>query len=473
VQRLDGVARGHGLRLGMWADMLALIPEAIAHLPPGIIAYDWYYYPFGRLPRIELRNFAEYDIAPALKARGIEYWGCPMNGSFRHEPLPVFGERIANIRDWWRRCGSVGAGGMLVTSWEPSRLALEMTTVVDAAAACLWLDPGVDDAPGMLSRGFARVFGRPGSEELARRALACDQAAFAGYARWEVNGRWDGCGARSGAAPYRAELALLTRLSRRAAELPPPFRASVRFRRYLAQRDVFVREAASVVLALRRRLARAGPADPRLSRGIRALAARAAEFARAVEEGRRAARDLWGPTRDRRVTGPNERIAARDGARLRALRRWIARCAANPGGVAAASPLLGRWQLTFDVILERPALQRIVVEQRAPDGSWNTVGARTAIEFRAAAARPRTSIRREFSVPVEGPRAALRIAVRGLGQVSVARVELSDGVTALTPRGWKAASRRTLGRPAPRRGFPDLDWTCNAGAVELEFRRRN
>jgi len=471
VQRLDGVARGHGLRLGMWADMLALIPEAIAHLPPGIIAYDWYYYPFGRLPRIELRNFAEYDLAPALRERGIEYWGCPMNGSFRHEPLPVFGERIANIRDWWRRCGSVGAGGMLVTSWEPSRLALEMTTVVDAAAACLWLDPGVDDAPGMLSRGFARVFGRPGPERLARLALACDQAAFAGYARWQVNERWDACGARGGAAPYRAELALLTRLYRRGGELPPPFRASVRFRRYLAERDIFVREAASAVRALRRRLARAGPADPRLLRGIQAFAARASEFAREVGEGRRAARELWGLTRDRRATGPNECVTIQDAARLGALRRWLARCAASPGGVAAASPVLGRWQLTFDVILERPALQRVVVEERGPGGSWNLVGERTTIEFRAAAARPRTSIRREFSVPVDGPRAALRIAVRGLGQVAIARVELSDGVTALAPRGWRASSRRTVGKPAPRRGFPDLDWARNAGAVELDFRK--
>ena len=40
VQRLNGVALARGLRLGMWADMLALLPEAVAHLPPGIIAYD-------------------------------------------------------------------------------------------------------------------------------------------------------------------------------------------------------------------------------------------------------------------------------------------------------------------------------------------------------------------------------------------------------------------------------------------------
>jgi hypothetical protein len=131
--------------------------------------------------------------------------------------------------------------------------------------------------------------------------------------------------------------------------------------------------------------------------------------------------------------------------------------------------VLGAWQLRFDVLLLEPALQRVVVECRGPGGAWTELHARTMIEFRAAAARPRTSIRREFSVPVDGPRAALRIAVRGLGQVVIARVELSDGVTTLAPRGWKAASRRTVGRPAPRRGFPDLDWGRDAGAVDFDF----
>jgi len=468
VQRLAGVAAARGLRLGMWADMLALVPGAVAHLPPGIIAYDWYYYPFGQRPRIELRNFAEYDLAPALRARGVEYWGCPMNGSFRHEPLPVFGERIANIRDWWRRCNAVGAGGMLVTSWEPNRLAMGMTTVVDAAAACLWLEPEVDDSPGMLARGFNRVFGGTRGRELARAALACDERAFVGCARWEINDRWDVCGTRRGVSRFESERAFFGRLGAQKG-LPPAFRASVAFRRYLAERDVYVRSTAAMVYALRRRLARFGPADPRVAPGLAALLGHAEQFAATVRAGRRAARLLWGLTRDRRARGPNERIVGEDARRLRALRRWILRARGRPARLSAASPVCGAWQLQFDVLLTEPALQKVVVECLGPDGSWRSLYGRMALEFRAEAARPRVDIRREASVPVPGPDSTLRIAVRGIGRLGVANVELTDGATVLRPRGWDARRTRTLGRRAPAAGFPDLDWERNEADIPLRF----
>ncbi len=469
VQRLNGVALAHGLRLGLWADMLALIPGAVAHLPPGIIAYDWYYYPFGRSPRIELRNFAPYDLAPALRSRGIEYWGCPMNGSFRHEPLPVFGERIANIRDWWRRCHTVGAGGMLVTSWEPSRLAIEMTTAVDAAAASLWLDPGTDDAPGMLAQGIGRVFGRRGAHDVARCALACDDRAFAGYARWEINDRWDGGPTRRGVSRFESERGFYTRLAARGARLPRPLRASVAFRLYLAERDVYVRSAAAAVFSLRRRLSRQGPGSPQVRRGVAALQGHAAQFAAAVAAGRRAARALWRLTRDPRVSGPNERAVAADALRLRALRRWLEACAADPARLASASPVCGAWQLIFDVVVTEPALQRVVVEARGPDGSWRLLRGRTAIEFRAEAARPRTVQRRELSVPVDARDTPLRLSVRGLGRLRVANIELTDGVTALRPRGRTGPRGTLLGRKAPAAGFPVLDWEANAGSVSLAF----
>jgi hypothetical protein len=469
VQRLNGVVAAHGLQLGMWADMLALLPGAVAHLPRGIVAYDWYYYPFGQRPRMELRNFSEYDLAPALRARGIEYWGCPMNGSFRHEPMPVFGERLANIRDWWRRCRAVGAAGMLVTSWEPNRLAVDLTTVVDAAAASLWLEPGVDDSTGMLAAGFRRVFGGSRSRDLARAALACDDRAFVGHSRWEMNDRWDVCSTRRGVSRLESERAFFTRLARRSPSLPGPFRRSVAFRLYLAERDVYVRSAAALVLSLRRRLSRRGAADPGVAAGIAMLERNAGEFQTAVAAGRRAARELWGLTRDRRQHGPNERIVGMDARRLRNLRSWIARAATDPAALMTASPVCGAWQLRFDVLLSRPALQRIVVECRGPDGTWRLLHGRMALEFRAEAARTRTAIRREFSAPVPGPDSALRIAVRGVGRLTVANVDLTDGVSILRPVGWAAATRKTLGKAAPRRGFPVLDWERNAGAVALDF----
>ena len=93
------------------------------------------------------------------------------------------------------------------------------------------------------------------------------------------------------------------------------------------------------------------------------------------------------------------------------------------------------------------------------------------IEFRAEAAQPRTALRREFSVPVPGPGAELRIAVRGIGRVGIAGVELTDGVQVLGARGWKAATRRILGSRAPRSGFPDLNWARNEAAMALRFRQ--
>ena len=223
-----------------------------------------------------------------------------MNGSFRFEPLPIFGDRLANIRSWWSRWRATSrTAGMLVTSWEPNRLAIGLTTVVDAAAACLWLDPEVDDTPGVARKGFqARRLWPLGRPRAGQDALACDDRAFAGYSRWEINERWDGCVTRRGFSRFEAERGFFTRLAARGSELPPPFRASVEFRRYVAERDVYVRSAAASVLALRRRLARHGPDDPRLRRGIDALLQHAEQFTQSVKAGRRAARALWRLSRD-------------------------------------------------------------------------------------------------------------------------------------------------------------------------------
>ena len=530
VQRLHQVCGGLGLQMGMWADMLALLPAAIPRLPRDVIAYDWYYHPFVRHPRVELHNFAGVDLAAPLQARGIEYWGCPMNGAFRYEPLPVFGERMANIVSWWRRCRRVGAGGFLVTSWEANRLAIELTIAIDAAAASLWLEPDVDDPQEMLARGFARVFGTTAASSggmrrprlttavecrrMGRTAHACDIFPFSGYHRWQINDRWDVCAGRDGAGPYQREERHFHRGQTRSGHQrwPAPLASSVAFRRYLAQRDVFVRRNAEAVFRLRRssggsRVAgRDLPIPPRRSKTIamiKSLRADAAAFAAALRAGRSAARAMWNRSRDPHSCGPNELMLAADATRLREWRRWLRRAARHPEIIWHATPVGGAWQLQFTVHNFAPALQRVVIEQRQPDGAWRTLHELPLIEFRAFAARPRTGIKHEISVPVaapeiragcvipNAPRASprpsggrppvginppppptalpLRVAVRGVGQIAISNIELTNGITRLHPWRWPAARRKILGRPAPSRGLRLVDIAKNTGAAILLF----
>lgn len=461
VGRLHALAKTRGLRLGLWADMLALIPEAIPLLPTGIAAYDWYYYPFGRHPRMELYNFREYDLAPALRRQGIGYWGCPMNGSFRFEPLPVFGDRLGNLRSWWERCVRTRAEGFLVTSWEPNRLALEMTTIVDAAAASLWLDPQIEDHTGLLTKGFERVFGRSGAREAARTALRADEYAYAGYARWELNERWDATAARDGLAASAREVRFFSRLAHR--HLPQPLVYSLAFRRYLAQREAFVRHAAAGVCRLRRLQAKGHDLAPALA----SLGADVTAFKLYLKSGRVAARRMWMRTRDPQATGPNEAILTADANRLRTWQRWLSRCEKKATHVAEPAPVFGRWQLELTVRNIAPALQKVIVEQQQPDGAWLALASRFTIEFRALAARPTAKVRRSLSVPIDNPCLPLRLAVRGLGYVAISQVALTDGVRTFVA--LRAPVR--IGTPAPRRGFPKLDWQTNSGELLLRFPR--
>ena len=442
VNRLHTLTRSLGLRMGMWADMLYFLPDAIPLLPADVIAYEWYYYGFPRRPRVELYNFVESDMGARLRARGITVWGCPMNGSARYEPLPHFTDRMENILSWWRHGAKLGTEGLLVTSWEPFRLAMEMTTVVDAAAACLWLNPGVTDPKEMMTRGFARVFGARSARKAASVALANDRYPFGGYPRWEINDRWDTVSRREPLGPFLAEEKFCRRAeqaSRVTPVLPAPVRASLQFRHYLALRDVFVRRAA---------------------RGL-ASAAEGARFARDLAAGLRAARMMWRFTRDRRKRGANELILARDAARLRAWQQ--------------GRPVFGgRWQLCYRVRDFAPALHSVGVEQCQPDGSWKMVQSCYTIEFQTRAAQPHGPMEREHAAPVEwrGDRAQppkLRIVVRGIGEVRVGDVVLTTGSGGLRAKGLGHDRWQRLGQPAPRAGLPVMDWAVNAGAIELHF----
>lgn len=471
VGKLHHLASTHLLRLGLWADMLALLPEAIPLLPRGIVAYDWYYYPFGRQPRLELRHYATYDLAPALAAQEIDYWACPMNGAFRFEPAPVYGERLANIVNWWHRAKAIRAEGLLITSWEAYRLALETTTLVDAAAASLWLDADTPDDPaGLLARGLRRLHGHgpARARTAARQLLAGDALAFAGYHRWEINTRWDTVASRrESPTPFAREARRLARLETKPPVPDSPAQiATQRFQHYLATRDAFVRTGGLVLARLRRTRKR----NSFRSHLATALAA-CRVFAHEIHEGRTAAQAMWSASRDPRTfaTSQNAVILNADTERLKAWQTWLHAAEQSPNNACTASPMGGAWQLQFTVHNVAPALQKVVVEQRQPDGAWIELHSRFALEFRAAAAQPKPRLQREFSCPVDQPDAPLRVAVRGVGPVRIGHITLTDGITELRPLNLTPAARPLLGHTAPENGWPTLDWRHNADHLELTF----
>ncbi|HWA85097.1 MAG TPA: family 20 glycosylhydrolase [Opitutus sp.] len=436
VKRLDALTHSLDLRLGLWADMLYYIPEAIPLLPKGVTAYEWYYHAFKRWPRVELFNFAEMDIATPLRARGLALYGCPMNGAFRYEPLPHFGDRIGNIVSWWRHATRIKAEGFLVSSWEPYRLAIELTTAVDAAAAALWLEPEVTDPREMLVRGFERVFGRKG-RTAARIAFAGDRFPFAGYPRWEINESWDRVSPRESPAEYRREERHFAKLVRKCAQqkVPEALRASVEFRHYLAARDLFVRN---------------GGSRPRLKVALRAAQA------------------MWRRTRDPKVCGPNEALIFADAARLKG---WEKCHVIRDTSKIAKRGFCG-WRLCYKVRNFAPALQFVGVEQRRQDGSWKLLQSCPTIEFQTRAARPRGSFVREHAAPVawDGDAARpprLRIVLRGIGAVKIGAIALISPEAKLVPSG--AGRWIRLGRAAPRHGWPDADWQKLRDAYELRF----
>jgi hypothetical protein len=471
VNRLHRLTNDLGLQLGLWADMLYFVPEAIPQLPSGITAYDWYYFPFNRKPRVEFFNFAERDLHPALKNQGIHYYGCPMNGAFRYEPLPVFGDRLANIRSWWQRCQAVKAEGMLITSWEAYRLALETTTTVDAAAANLWLEPAQDDATAMLAKGLERALGARNARTQARLLLAADDHAFAGYARWQINERWDAFAGNESLKPYLNEQKFYERLQADSYGWPAAFSASLAFRLYLARRDVFVRQAAREVFKWRRLLAKGDRQT--VVQHIASAVDEARRFARTLTVGRKAARAMWARSRDRLVRGQNEALLEADQRRLDEWRAWLKRAITQPECVNFSTPVCGIWQLQFMVHNFAPAVQKMMVEQQESDGSWREIANRYTIEFRAQAARPATKLKRELTVPVASQTQKVRLRVTGVGQVALSHLALTNGVEILSHRLHSPSRKVILGSPAPRQGLPDLNALEQGRILLLDFTPRS
>ena len=97
----------------------------------------------------------------------------------------------------------------------------------------------------------------------------------------------------------------------------------------------------------------------------------------------------------------------------------------------------------------------MILQRQDASGTWHDLRGRFVIEFTAAGARPRAPrLVRPWVVPAKVP-GRFRLAVRGVGQVEVSGAPLGR-------------PRVRLGKPAPIRGFPALDWEANLGET-FEF----
>jgi hypothetical protein len=350
---------------------------------------------------------------------------------------------------------------------------------MDAAAAALWLEPERGDDPATLLasglRRYATGLGAASARTLARGLLATDAQAFAGNSRWEINTRWDSVGPRrESPLPHAAASRRLSRLAQNAALRTPPLSclaSTLRFQSYLAARDAFVRQAASQTARLRR-LATKGSHPESVTQWVAQMQESALAFGARHRAARKDAREMWTWSRPAEsfATSQNAGVLAGDALRLRSWQAWLRAVARRPAHARRASPVLGRWTLRFTVHHFAPAWQKIVVEQQQPDGAWRELYGRVTIEFRARAARPHsTQMRLEFACPVDDPDAPLRIVTRCVGQVALSHIEITDGVSTRGHRPTR--TRHVLGEPAPKHGWPKVDWVRNTGELALHWSR--
>ncbi len=463
VGKLNALCNAYGLILGMWADMLALLPDAISLLPRGISAYDWYYYPFNKRPKLELRNFDSYDVSKALKRQGIDYWGCPMNGPFRYEVLPVFKERLINCIDWWKRCLETKASGYLVTSWETQRMGAEIPRLVDAAVAGLWLEKEYDPKT-LLELGCKRIYGK-GGRKTAQILWKTDRYPYSGYTRWMINSNWKSLYDAGNLKRWRKEDHFFKVLNK-VKDLETSVSLLLRLRGYIAARDLWVRESSQQIDALQECILLSD--NKVLRKHLNFLSLHTLKFKKHLISVRSVAKKVWARTRNPKERGPNELMLIEDLKRLEMWNSWLVAAKKNIGKVRKESVFGSPNRLLFTVENKFPALQRISIQQQHKGGSvWKELFSTFFIEFLAKAAVKKTVLEYPLSIPLIGTKIgqkpSLRVSVQGFGKLYIRNIRITDGITTHNLR----PDTICLGQDAPKKGFPVFDWTLDKDFIQI------
>ncbi len=488
ILRLHAVCRELGLRMGMWGDMLYYTPEAIPFLPKDLVVYDWYYYPFRRLPRIEIYNFAEVDLTGRLRSAGIDVYGCPNNGPFMLEPITPFQDRLRNVLSWWHYGRQKNTQGLVITSWCPTRTSPELNSLVDAAAASLWLNPGELSPQKMLKQGLQRMWGieRP---SVAVLFAAVEKYQYSGCYRWQTHTNWRALAHGDSVEPLRREESHFCSLTKRARTLkiPTPFPESLTIRHYISKKDLFLATASAQVFQTRRWVAQGDKISAR--RCLQQIRHDATALSAAIRQALHATRILWKRSRSAQEINPTEQMLQSDQHKVAELRHFAKQTSRDLRQIWQANPLTGQWQLLFWVRNFAPAWQRLVVQWSAGKESWKEGHSLMSMEFTKDAGTPKSDFRRHHAMAVdwdERKTLRIRLGIRAFGCLEIYDLKLTNGVAVLAPhqvarmggsveRAEGLLHRRVpgaiLGAPAPQRGFPPPDMSKDQGWVEVKFYR--
>jgi hypothetical protein len=488
ILRLHEVCSGLGLRMGMWGDMLYYMLDAIPLLPKDIVVYDWFYYPFKRLPKVELYNFAEVDLTGLLVDAGIDVYGCPNSGPFNKEPITPFLDRLENVISWWRYCQAKKAKGIMVTSWCSARTSPELNTLVDASAASLWLNPGEMEPGKMLEQGVCRAWGKRKSS-VAKIVGMVEKYQYAGYYRWQTYDNWRALANGDSSAPFMLEEKHFRNLIRQVetVETSVPFVNILNVRHYVAQKDLFLSENSSRIFSARKLLERNKTAQALTV--LQQIQASAVELLTANRKALKSTRAVWRRSRPMTEPNPTEQMIKADQVKLAELGRFIKRAKKDPSLLWKDNPLTGQWQLLFWVRTVEPALQGTVVQMTDENGVWKNIHTVWSLEFIAEAGNAKADFKRHHAVAVEWDglkTLELRLGVRGFGRLEIYDLCLTNGVRTIMPQNIvtgggiiknlkellkQDGAHAVFGVPAPKEGFPPIDWSANQCWADMSFTR--
>lgn len=488
LQNLHAIMAQMNLRMGIWGDMCYYFPEIISHIPKDTVVFDWFYYPFDRLPRVELFNFREIDSAGALRKAGLEVWACPNNGPFFCEIAPPFFDRLDNIRSWWRYGEKTGCAALALTSWSPNYASVELNSIVNAAAADLWLAKRPLTNRQMLKNALRRCYGEKAISSLPALEIL-NRHQLAGHWRYQiVRNRLAKIATLEDSSESRAAVRdcarVLRRLETKSRDIPAALLHTVRIRDYYAHKQR-LGEYGSMLMARSRREAQ----EHRVvacRKTIRQILDLTAQCQTRLRIGMRATRALWKTTRYAQNPNPLLTCMENDRAELKELERSLRRAQKKPETSMESNPLLPVRHFLVRVRSRKPCLQglQVQISTRNADRPLDILHTLYLLEFTADAGQRERAFVHTHAVPIpehipDGP-LCVRLCATGLGEVDIADPVLLEGTRHRTPTAITAVKGRaihatrllengwaTLGDIAPQGGFPTPDLFSKENWVEL------